>query len=996
MKSLKFLVALASLMVCMPFSLRALDISSLTAENHPRLILTDAELNSIRRQVEEGSNEPLARIHEAIISKTDALLSAKPLTYKKDASGKRILGVSRNAAQRISYCGYAYRYTGDRKYLDKAMETINTVCAFADWNPSHYLDVCEMASGVAIGYDWLYAELGPEMRAMIEDRLKRYAFDTIESTPADPSTPAYKHENIWTLMNNRNQVNLAGLTCAVLAVGELFPDFVRSFIPRVVESNKKVVEYIYNPDGAYPEGPGYWNYGTGYQVWLNTLLYETFGSDFGLSDVEGFRKTPYFEIFAMGSSGQQFNFCDCRPEIAPHYALWYFADKLKDPSIMYLEKDYMKDCDYSESQQRALLFIPLKYAARIDPNDIKAPKSSVFAAQGPNPLVLARSGWRESDHWLAAKGGKAAQSHAHMDAGEFLYDAYGVRWSKDPYFYPYEVVEKPLKKAGGSYWSFTQESMRWMVSRVNCRWHSTLIMNDEDLLVDGFVEMKEYFDTPERKGATFDLTALYPGVVSVTRTPLIRDNSYLEVTDCIKTGGQGKEVRFNLVSEGEPEVVEDGILLRRNGVTMKLHTEGAEVKYRIWPTDPSDMNEFAFEEPAPDTWICGYSIKLPKKKLTTLVTTLKRVEDLYESYPVRRIGKRISGQFLTADPLAYAPRGFNGPYKIGKGNSVHYAVASAWVNALEFARNIGDAELEKQLIDKFEPFFSELKPMLNRDDHVDFSIFGAVPLEIFLLNGDGRAKEMGMRYADHQWAVPTGNPDPSDGTAPGNLPLEEQLKLLAEGYTPQTRFWIDDMYMVTVLQSQAWRATGDISYVERAAKGMVLYLEKLQKDNGLFYHAPDVPFYWGRGNGWMAAGMPMLLAALPSDSQYYAPLLEAYRKMMSSLLRYQREDGLWGQLIDDPESWSETSCSAMFTFAFMEGVKHGWLDRDSYAPAARKAWRALCSRLDSYANLADVCIGTSRKNDRQYYLDRGRINGDPHGQAAMLWVCNSVLTGFEL
>ncbi|MBO4447609.1 MAG: glycoside hydrolase family 88 protein [Bacteroidales bacterium] len=959
--------------------------------SHPRLILTDEELASVRSQIESGRNEPLSLLHAGIMEKTDELLSAKPLVYKKDASGKRILGVSRNAAQRISYCAYAYRYTGDKRYLDKAVETLRTVCSFSDWNPGHYLDVCEMASGVGLGYDWLYGALDSELRATIEDRLKRYAFDTIEKTPADPATPAYKHEDIWIQKNNRNQVNLAGLVCAALAVEEVYPQLVRSLISRAVESNRPVVEFIYNPDGAYPEGPGYWNYGTSYQVWLNTLLSERYGNTFGLDEVPGFRKTPYFEIFAVGSSGQQFNFCDCRPENSPHYALWYFASLLGDPSILYNEVNYLKSEDYTASQQRALIFIPLKFAARINPEDIKPSPKRVFAADGVNPLVLARTGWGDSDLYLAAKGGKAAQSHAHMDAGEFVFDAYGVRWSKDVYFYPYDQVEKPLKLAGGNYWSFTQDSFRWRVSRVNCHWHSTLIFDEEDHLVDGFVNKIAEFDTPECKGASFDLTPLYSGPVSVVRTTVIRNDSFLEVTDRIKTGSRSHNVRFNLVSEGEPEIVEDGILLRRNGVTMKLSTSGAQVLYKIWPTDPSDFSDFPFEEPAPDTWICGFTVKLPKKSETTLVTTLKRVEDPSANYSPNLIGERIIRQFLTADPMAYAPKGFNGPYKVGKGNSVHYAVSSLWANALQFAAKTGNKQLEQALIEKFEPFYNELRPVLNRDDHVDFSIFGIVPLEIFLHNGDRRAYGMGMHYANHQWEVPTGNPDPSDGTAPGNLPLDEQMALLEQGYSPQTRFWIDDMYMISSLQKQAFLVTGEFSYIDRAAREMLLYMQKLQREDGLFYHAPDVPFYWGRGDGWMAAALPQLLSVLPQDHPCFVPLMESYRKMMRSLLKYQHADGLWGQLVDDPDIWPETSCTAMFTYAFFEGIRHGWLEESTYGATARKAWRALCARLDSYANISDVCIGTSRKNSRDWYLGRARINGDPHGQAAMLWICNAII-----
>lgn len=582
------------------------------------LILTDADIASIRKQINEGTNEPLTLIHNTIMSEADMMLEAAPVEYKKDASGKRILSVSRTASQRMSYCAYAYRYSGDRAYFNKALQTVHTVCDFPNWNSKHYLDVGEMCVGVALVYDWLYDELPVDTRLLIEEKLKEYAFDTMDET---------NHENIWEQMNNRNQVNLAGLLCAAMAVRNVYPEFAESLVKRVVESNSKVVDFIYNPDGAYPEGPGYWSYGTSYQVLLNTILAENCGSDYGLGSIPGFVKTPWFEVFSSGSSGKVFNFSDCRPDDIPHYPLWYFAYTSGDPSILYSELNYLRNHNYADSQQRSLMVLALKYAAKIDASRIQPSGQKLYVAKdGAIPVAIARSGWDEEDQWMALKGGKANFSHAHMDAGEFLYDAYGVRWSQDVPFYTYATVEKPISKLGGSYWDFSQTSMRWQVSRVNCHWHSCLIFDGKDLKVNGFASITDSFDTPERRGATMDLTPLYDNVSKVTRTVAICDSDYLEVTDAIECSSKGHTVQFNLVSEAEPELTSDGIILSRNGIKVKLQTSGAAVKYKIWPADPIGFNTFSFEETAPDTYICGFTVKLPKNSSTSLVTTLKRID----------------------------------------------------------------------------------------------------------------------------------------------------------------------------------------------------------------------------------------------------------------------------------------------------------------------------------------------------------------------------------
>ena len=257
---------------------------------------------------------------------------------------------------------------------------------------------------------------------------------------------------------------------------------------------------------------------------------------------------------------------------------------------------------------------------------------------------------------------------------------------------------------------------------------------------------------------------------------------------------------------------------------------------------------------------------------------------------------------------------------------------------------------------------------ISPDAHVDYRVFGIVPLEIYLQTKEKKYLELGQDLADKQWANPT--PD---------------------GVTAEARYWIDDMYMIPAVQTQAYRATGDTNYLDRAALTTVAYLERLQRPNGLFFHGTNSPFYWGRGNGWMAAGMAELLRALPQDHPRRARILDGYRKMMASLLEYQDKDGMWHQLIDQPTAWPETSGTAMFTFAMVTGVKAGWLEPKTLGPAARKAWLALSGYLDADGNIREVCVGTGKGDTLEYYLKRPRNVGDLHGQAAILWCATALL-----
>ena len=352
------------------------------------------------------------------------------------------------------------------------------------------------------------------------------------------------------------------------------------------------------------------------------------------------------------------------------------------------------------------------------------------------------------------------------------------------------------------------------------------------------------------------------------------------------------------------------------------------------------------------------------------------------------VSRRLSEQFLSTPPAAYKPVGCDTKREsYGGGSSIMYCVASLWAHGLDCARLAGQKDLEERLLARFWPLLDAEKRLQPRLGHVDNTIFGGLPLEVAYLTGDKRALALGLHYADSQWEAP------SERTtwSPQNLPLAEQQTLFARGYTPETRYWIDDMYMITFLQVQAYRATGDAKYLDRAAKELALYIGKLQRRDGLFEHADKVPYVWGRGDGWVAGGLALVMTYLPETNTDYPVVKEGYLRMMDGLLRTQRKNGLWGQLVDDPESWDETSGSAMFTFGFVTGVRCGLLPANIYGPAARKAYLALVGRLDAHANLADVCEGTVKKNDRDHYLQRPRVNGAPYGQAGLMWVCNALL-----
>lgn len=337
------------------------------------------------------------------------------------------------------------------------------------------------------------------------------------------------------------------------------------------------------------------------------------------------------------------------------------------------------------------------------------------------------------------------------------------------------------------------------------------------------------------------------------------------------------------------------------------------------------------------------------------------------------IGTRIAEKFLKTAHSKYG-----NTHSATPPTQITYPDVCTWLGGMWFAEVTKNDALFNRFEGRFTPLFDGEANLLPKPNHVDNNVFGSVPLELYLKTKQQKYLDLGLKYADTQWTLP------EDAKS-------EQKDFASQGYSWQTRIWIDDMFMITAVQAQAYRATGDLKYIDRAAKEMVLYLDKIQLANGLFYHSPDAPFSWGRGNGWMAVGMAEILRILPNDNPNRNRIMEGYHKMMAALLKYQEKDGMWRQIIDDPEAWKETSGTAMFTYAMITGVKNGWLDQKTYGTAARNGWLALTNYINANDELTEVCEGTNIQNDRNHYMQRKRIVGDLHGQAPLLWCATALL-----
>jgi rhamnogalacturonyl hydrolase YesR len=307
-----------------------------------------------------------------------------------------------------------------------------------------------------------------------------------------------------------------------------------------------------------------------------------------------------------------------------------------------------------------------------------------------------------------------------------------------------------------------------------------------------------------------------------------------------------------------------------------------------------------------------------------------------------------------------------------------YALVFAWFGALRFTRITGDTTNNMSLITAFEPYANGTTTVDNSATAtVDYRAFGDLPLEIWQENMDPRCKTLGLARADAQWATPDAN-----------------------GITSDARWWADDMFMITGLQVEAYRVTKDMKYLDRSAKTMMAYFTMLQQAGGLFWHTTVSKAYWGRANGWVAAGMTELLLDLPSGAERDA-IMAGYKKQMDGVLAVQisggADDGAWHQVLDLPSSFTETSCTAMFTYALINGVRNGWLTDPKYAAAARRGWLALAAKTGTNGKMSGICPGTGAApagtlaSQQMFYANLTPGTGDLHGQAPLLWSAAALL-----
>lgn len=586
---------------------------NLTKKNHPRLFLTDSDIENIKAEIENGTaSKYLVGLHEQMMVAADKSEDGINVIYGKALSNIRA------ALKNIMSSAYAWRYTGNKKYLKYVERDVNAICDdFMLWHAPgrvYTINTSESALALSLAYDWAYEGLKPKTK----EKILQFIAERV--LPRGIEKP-------YLSVGNTSLVNNTGLICSALATYEIDPEKCRKAVMTGVGASAEVMGKLYSPDGIFPESPSYADYATMYEALALIAMSDLLGTDFGLSDTPGFDKSGDYYSFVVSNTGNYYNFSDCNPKVHASTAVWYYAYRFGKTEIL---PPYLQMLEKKRYAGNRCLFLALTCAYRMGEFDVmKKDAGHIFTGRGLTPVVLIRSGVERNDAYLGLKGGQpsASSSHAHMDAGSFIFEIDGVRWACELDHHEYNIYRKVCKSLGVPS-SKNAGDLTWQAFPVHNRQHNTLTVNDKDHSYDGYADVVEVFDEPGRMGGKVDMSEVFPlDLKSAVRSISIIDDNWLEVRDSlVALDDKSAHVRWTMATKAKVTRVDDGFILEQDSHRMKLTTDAPMSVYTIWSSNPKDYDSpFSAVEPPFKGTLIGFEFDLPAGTVYDIKTTLKHL-----------------------------------------------------------------------------------------------------------------------------------------------------------------------------------------------------------------------------------------------------------------------------------------------------------------------------------------------------------------------------------
>ncbi|GAA5221933.1 heparinase II/III domain-containing protein [Membranihabitans marinus] len=553
----------------------------------PKLFFTPEIEEDLKAKIK---SDPIVKnVYEAI--KLNAASVVKKPLLKREKIGLRLLSVSREMLYRMNILSMVYRMEKDEEILERINEEVIAVCEFSDWNPSHYLDVAEMALAVAIALDWTDGALPKKTVALAKQTLIDKGI-----------LPSYQKKGFWVEGNNNwNQVCHGGLIAASLVIADIDVDLASKTISRALDGMPNALKE-YGPDGVYPEGATYWMYGTSFSVMTASILESALGTDFGLGTFPGFRESALFKVLSEAQSGRYYNFADCGefPSRVGDMVLAWFAAKTGNSMYLQKEKFLLPAKEMGKLPRYAgggLIWLS-QYTA----NKEKVQLPNSWQGDGANPVVFFRDDIYQ--YYFGGKGGRGTVNHGNMDAGSFVFELDGIRWIVDLGNQRYHDLEK----TGFNLWNSCQDCERWTLLTKNNFGHSTLSVNDELHVVEGMANFIE-FHQGDNPSATLDMSPTFKNQLVKAHRRFVKDGPRsLLIEDEIEVLPTTKKVVFQLMTTADIEWTDYGLTLHQEGKVLHIeNVTNPSIKANVVQLDPpplkldrhmANLKRIEFEYPA--------------------------------------------------------------------------------------------------------------------------------------------------------------------------------------------------------------------------------------------------------------------------------------------------------------------------------------------------------------------------------------------------------------
>jgi hypothetical protein len=450
---------------------------------HPRLMATGADFARVRNWVSGSQPDSSVQTWYNNIKNRAQTLAASPVVtyYKKD--GVRLLEVSREVLKRMYHWGMVYQIEGNTTYLERAWQELEAVADFPNWNPDHFLDTAEMTLAVGVGYDWFYQGWSTARRETLRSAIVNLGFT--------PALPLYRGNKSWVNgTNNWNIVCNGGLSGGALALGAEVPGLSEEILQRGFGSIQKGLGE-FKPDGAYPEGIGYWSYALSYATYYLSSLQSSLGTTYGLLDYNpGIAATGNFPIY-MHSPKYPFNYGDAGANKVYDGAMFWLANKYNRPLYNWYQRQ-----TNTQTPPALLWYNPaLNQTPDTEPLDYRFSSTEV---------ATFRSSWTDPNAiFVGFKGGDNQAGHNDLDLGTFVIDALGQRWGD-------ELGMGDYNSAG--YWNDGATGQRWNYYRKRAEGQNTLVISpsnraDQNPLAKA--PLLNFKSRPQVGFAVADLTQAY-------------------------------------------------------------------------------------------------------------------------------------------------------------------------------------------------------------------------------------------------------------------------------------------------------------------------------------------------------------------------------------------------------------------------------------------------------------------------------------------------------